>query len=231
MIYRRFITRMIQESILPVDQLLVVPDPGGRRVGSGGATLEALHAAARVFSGEDQDRSLESRFEGRRVAIVHSGGESRRLPAFAGIGKVLMPIGIDGRGGGPRTMLETILDALVERPGPEDGQLVVTSGDAFTPPRWCGPDRRGPSGCRPVRVGRSRRPARGLRRGSRWPCPRHASEADGHRRRRPRERCDGMEPCWSIPESCPSILGRRLAGCEPQAWNARVVVCRSVRAC
>ena len=131
-IYHRFVSRLIQESILPVDRLLVVPEPGGRRVGSGGATLEALHAAAAGFSGMSDTASLESLFEGRRVAIVHSGGESRRLPAFAAIGKVLMPIGLDGRGGGPRTMLETILDALVKRPGPPDGQVVVTSGDAFT---------------------------------------------------------------------------------------------------
>ncbi|MBC01845.1 MAG: hypothetical protein CMJ34_00890 [Phycisphaerae bacterium] len=131
-IQRRFVSTMIEDSILPVDRLVVVPDPGGRRVGSGGATLEALHAAASTFSASAGSGGLESLFEGRRVAIVHSGGESRRLPAFAAIGKVLMPIGIDGRGGGPRTMLETILDMLVDRPGPEEGQLVVTTGDAFT---------------------------------------------------------------------------------------------------
>lgn len=131
-IYRRLVGEMIDGGLLPVDRLLVVPDPGGRRVGSGGATLEALMAAARAFSTQTAGDGLPSLFEGRRVVVVHSGGESRRLPAFAGLGKVLMPIGIDGAAGGPRTMLETILASLVHPAGPEDGQLLVTAGDAFT---------------------------------------------------------------------------------------------------
>ncbi len=131
-IYRRLVGEMVDEGVLPADRLLVVPDPGGRRVGSGGATLEAFMAAARAFSKQTAGDGLPSLFEGRRVVVVHSGGESRRLPAFAGLGKVLMPIGVDGAAGGPRTMLETILASLVHRPGPEDGQLLVTTGDAFT---------------------------------------------------------------------------------------------------
>lgn len=132
LIYRRLVGEMIKAGVLPVDRLLVVPDPGGRRVGSGGATLQAMMAAAKAFSTRAVGDGLESVFQGRRVVVVHSGGESRRLPAFAGLGKVLVPIGTDGAGGGPRTMLETILDSLVHRAGPGDGQLLVTTGDAFT---------------------------------------------------------------------------------------------------
>ena len=41
-IYERAVGRLLDCGVLPVDDLLVVPDPGGRRVGSGGATLEAV---------------------------------------------------------------------------------------------------------------------------------------------------------------------------------------------
>ncbi len=131
-IYRRVVSTMIDDGLLPVDRLLVVPDPSGRRVGSGGATLEALHAAAKIVSRDTLPGTMESVFVGRRIIVIHSGGESRRLPAFAAIGKVLMPVGIDGRGGAPRTMLEAIVDSILTRPGPSSGQLVVTTGDAFT---------------------------------------------------------------------------------------------------
>ena len=123
-IYRELVGSRLASGGIAADDLLVVPDPGGRRVGSGGATLEAFLQAARRVGG---DRP----FEGRRILVVHSGGESRRLPAFAALGKILMPLGIDGVDGGPRTMLETIVHSIARRPGPTEGQVVVTTGDAF----------------------------------------------------------------------------------------------------
>ncbi|MFB0984841.1 MAG: hypothetical protein QMB94_00990, partial [Phycisphaerales bacterium] len=39
--FQRAVGQMIESGGLPVRKLLVVPDPGGRRIGSGGATLEA----------------------------------------------------------------------------------------------------------------------------------------------------------------------------------------------
>jgi len=65
--------------MLPADcQFLVVPDPGDRRVGSGSATINALGVL-----GRDRDW-----WEHHRVLLIHSGGDSRRLPQYSPVGKL-----------------------------------------------------------------------------------------------------------------------------------------------
>jgi fucokinase len=56
-----------------------VPDPEGRHIGSGGATLYALQALGRC------DPAWWSR---NRVLVIHAGGESRRLPEYSLTGKL-----------------------------------------------------------------------------------------------------------------------------------------------
>ena len=71
--------------------LLVSADPGGRRLGSGGGTLNLLVEAWRRDT-RSRRMDLFTWFgEGQRL-VLHSGGESRRLPAYAGIGKAFMPL-------------------------------------------------------------------------------------------------------------------------------------------
>ena len=57
----------------------VVPDPEGRRIGSGGATLRALQSIGR------SDAEWWTR---NRVLAIHAGGESRRLPEYSLNGKL-----------------------------------------------------------------------------------------------------------------------------------------------
>jgi fucokinase len=94
---------------------LVVPDPGGRRIGSGGATLRALHAAGPPGK--------------RRIWIVHSGGDSKRLPAFAARGKVFAPLPFLRRSGRPGSVLDLVLADLAGLRAPEGGQVLIASGD------------------------------------------------------------------------------------------------------
>ena len=85
-------------------RFIVIPDPGGRRVGSLGATVNAL-------------RRILSPKSGRRpgnVLICHSGGDAKRTPAYAAMGKAFVPMP-DGR-----PLLAHIVDAM--------GQLPVKSG-------------------------------------------------------------------------------------------------------
>ncbi len=65
-------------------QTLVLPDPGGRRIGSGGATLNALAQVAGLVAECDEGR-LETL---QRVLLIHSGGDSRRLPHCSATGKL-----------------------------------------------------------------------------------------------------------------------------------------------
>ena len=63
--------------------VLVVPDPGDRRVGSLGATVSVL-------------RRLLRKEAPARVLICHSGGDAKRTPAYAANGKAFVPMP-DGR--------------------------------------------------------------------------------------------------------------------------------------
>jgi fucokinase len=65
-------------------QTLVLPDPGGRRTGSGGATLNALAQVAGLVAECDAGR-LETL---QRVLLIHSGGDSKRLPHCSAAGKL-----------------------------------------------------------------------------------------------------------------------------------------------
>ena len=63
--------------------VLVVPDPGDRRVGSLGATVSVL-------------RRILRKEAPARVLICHSGGDAKRTPAYAANGKAFVPMP-DGR--------------------------------------------------------------------------------------------------------------------------------------
>ncbi len=71
--------------------VLVVADPGGRRIGSLGATVRVL-------------RRLKQCKARDRVLICHSGGDAKRTPAYAALGKAFVPMP-DGR---------PILDHIIE---------------------------------------------------------------------------------------------------------------------
>ena len=77
---------------------VVIPDPGGRRVGSLGATVNVLRRLRRTGKAAG------------RVLICHSGGDARRTPAYAAMGKAFVPMP-DGR-----PMLDHIVDAMAALP-------------------------------------------------------------------------------------------------------------------
>ena len=57
-------------------RIVVVPDPGGKRVGTLGSTVHVLK--------REKCRG--------RLLICHCGGFSKRLPAYAASGKVFAPV-------------------------------------------------------------------------------------------------------------------------------------------
>lgn len=78
-LYREEIQRRRLSGMLPEEtQFLVVPDPDGAKVGSGGATINALGVLGK-------DRGWWGQ---HRVLLVHSGGDSRRLPQYSPGGKL-----------------------------------------------------------------------------------------------------------------------------------------------
>lgn len=63
---------------------LVVPDPQGARIGSGGATLHALQACCRDLGGLATVARMG-------ILLIHAGGDSKRLPWANVMGKLFVP--------------------------------------------------------------------------------------------------------------------------------------------
>ena len=81
--YREQVNWRRKRGMLPESlEVLVVSDPGGRRVGSLGATVNVL-------------KKLKDA-NGKRVFICHSGGDARRTPGYAAMGKAFTPMPMDG---------------------------------------------------------------------------------------------------------------------------------------
>ena len=103
--------------------MMVVTDPGGRRVGSLGATLNVLVELTRKAKGDP--------FTGRRILICHSGGDSRRTPAYAALGKAFTPLPCVTKEGRPLALFDLIVREADRLPAREGGQLIVLSGDVL----------------------------------------------------------------------------------------------------
>lgn len=124
-IYREQLEAVRRRGLLPEQtQTLVVQDPDGRRIGSGGATLNALRALA-AETQADAPR--------QRVLLVHAGGDSKRVP-WAGIfGKCFIPFPVLADADRP---VPTLFDHILAISAPvaarmSAGGLLCFAGDAL----------------------------------------------------------------------------------------------------
>ena len=125
--------------LLPeVDTAMVVADPQGKRVGSGGSTLYCL---MRVIESEMQSNGrgagdwavIESLLRSLRILILHAGGDSRRVPAYGPCGKIFSPVPGESRGAVISTLFDRLYPIFRDMPpGSADaGQVIVAAGDAL----------------------------------------------------------------------------------------------------
>jgi galactokinase/mevalonate kinase-like predicted kinase len=117
----------------PRPQWFASSDPGAQPLGSGGGTAQLLAEAWRATgSGLPFPQWLGA----SRKLILHAGGQSRRLPAYAAVGKLLMPIPVFRWARGQR-LDQSLLDLQLpdyERVLAHAGSHVaamVTSGDVL----------------------------------------------------------------------------------------------------
>ncbi len=132
--YRAHVEWRRRHRLIPADtQVHVLADPGGRRVGSLGATLNALrHLAGALADGAPAaPRSIQDLFAGRRILICHSGGDSRRTPSYSAQGKVFIDMPVAARNGQSVALFDLILSTLDALPAPAEGQVLVTVGDVL----------------------------------------------------------------------------------------------------
>ena len=120
----------------------VVADPPGRRIGSGGATLRVMarlagvvreeKSAARALPGIYDEPPLQGRaFLAERVLVIHSGGDSRRLPHCSAAGKLFARVPRVLPDGRASTLFDEFLVSLsgVARTLPPG--VLVASGDVL----------------------------------------------------------------------------------------------------
>ena len=120
-----------------VRDFLVIADRDGRRIGSGGSTLQCLDEVLRRESqpgdGLSDGRHAEAILSRLRILIVHAGGDSRRLPAYSPCGKIFVPLpgGTHPKKGS--TLFDRLVPAFLALPAgaPGAGQVVVAAGDAL----------------------------------------------------------------------------------------------------
>jgi galactokinase/mevalonate kinase-like predicted kinase len=119
------------QDVMNLPNSLARHDPPGSQLGSGGGTAHLLQEGWRA-SGEPD---FASWLTGASRILLHAGGQSRRLPAYAPMGKALMPIPVFRWSTGQRldqTLLDLqlpLLRALLKR-APASTTLVA-SGDVL----------------------------------------------------------------------------------------------------
>lgn len=107
-------------------------DPVGVKLGSGGGTAWLLHQAA---AAEGATSFSEWLAQEKRI-LVHAGGQSRRLPAYAACGKVQLPVPVFRWARGQK-LSQTLLDlqlSLYEnimQAAPSSLRTLIVSGDVF----------------------------------------------------------------------------------------------------
>ena len=83
--YRIQIDERRKQKRIPLGTLIdIVPDWKDQRIGSGGATLNVIR-----YILEKDGREV---FEKERILIIHSGGDSKRIPQYSACGKLFAPI-------------------------------------------------------------------------------------------------------------------------------------------
>ncbi len=108
----------------PGVRFVVIPDPGDRRVGSGGATIHALKKIAPSVTEGGVDW-----WKDHRVLLIHSGGDSRRLPQYSLSGKLFSTLGGKSSWGEASTVFDETLALSTAWARQSPGGLVVGSGD------------------------------------------------------------------------------------------------------
>ena len=115
------------------EEFFCTNDPVGHKLGSGGGTAWLLNEA---WKNEGAQQSFQEWLGSERRILLHAGGQSRRLPAYAPSGKILTPIPVFRWERGQR-LSQTLLDLqlpLFERimaQAPNRLHTMIVSGDVY----------------------------------------------------------------------------------------------------
>ncbi|MFI3208242.1 MAG: L-fucokinase [Eubacteriales bacterium] len=125
--YRAQIQYRIESRLLPSrTRYIVLADPDGKRVGSGGATFNVLKYIA------EQDESVDmDHFKNKRVLVIHSGGDSKRVPQYSACGKLFSPVPRELPNGRTSTLFDEFIIAMTSVAGRISEGMLILSGDVL----------------------------------------------------------------------------------------------------
>ena len=121
--FRKEIACRLEKKVIP-DRIhyAVIPDPDGRRVGSGGAAFNVLKYLADI-EGEG--------FADKRILVIHSGGDSKRIPQYSVCGKLFSPVPRQLPDGRMSTLFDEFMIAMAGIPGRIESGMLTLSGDVM----------------------------------------------------------------------------------------------------
>lgn len=123
--YEQQIRCRLERGLLPVETVYgVVPDPGGERVGSGGATLNVLRYLAEQNGGAAD-------LKDKKILVIHSGGDSKRVPQYSAVGKLFSPAPRELPNGAGSTLFDELVIGMSGVPARIREGMLVLSGDVL----------------------------------------------------------------------------------------------------
>ena len=109
-------------------------DPIGHKLGSGGGTAWLLQACK--ASETDEGETFAAWLSREKRILLHAGGQSRRLPAYAPSGKILTPVPVFRWKRGQRldqnllSLQLPLYEQIMER-APQSLHTLIASGDVY----------------------------------------------------------------------------------------------------
>ena len=123
--YRGQISYRLKNGLLPnTTHYAVISDPEGKRVGSGGATLNVLKYV-------QQNSNNIHCFENSRILVIHSGGDSKRVPQYSAGGKLFSPVPRVLPNGYRSTLFDEFIIGMSGVPSRIKDGMLVLSGDVL----------------------------------------------------------------------------------------------------
>ena len=121
--YRAQIADRLDHGQLPGQtKYVVLPDPDGKRVGSGGATFHVMKYISEQGGGREC-------FRNQRILVIHSGGDSKRVPQYSACGKLFSPVPRELPDGRRSTLFDEFMIGMSGMPARFREGMLVLSGD------------------------------------------------------------------------------------------------------
>lgn len=115
--------RLLHDKLPSDTKYMVLPDPDGQRVGSGGATLHVMNEIMKDCPHKD--------FAGLKILCIHSGGDSKRVPQYSACGKLFSPVPRMLPDGRRSTLFDEFMIGMSGVPSRISDGMLLCSGDVL----------------------------------------------------------------------------------------------------